>query len=334
MPSDDRITRALEILADAREGFSSSVALSAEEVRGILDREKAVDESPQVKLGHELGPFAAGRIDLDRLTPHVSANSRLTGEKRKEIQRAYEVLSNLKKAGDSLFQTKLELDGYLRGSILKALGKAGAAFGAARSVEWSLYDLPHPEFAEDVMESFPPAHWNRGEKSCAPPLIMEVEGQDLKVASLGEILEGSQKIILVVNGPAAPAPLVRLVTPGVTVIQTDDAADLAVLSATPGPGIAAFMPEGCARFIHATGGKSLHERLTVSFIPDKEPRKALGNISAFQQAEELRQLASLAASVQAPEVPVETDGKGKGVEGPEMDEAGQLAAWLIHQAKI
>ncbi|MFO8175618.1 MAG: hypothetical protein R6T96_15125 [Longimicrobiales bacterium] len=332
MPSDDRITQALEAVADAREAFSSSVALSAEEVRGILEREKGVGENPQLKLAHELGPFAAGRIDLDRLTPFVSANSKLTAENRKQIQRALEVLTALKQAGDGLYQAKLPLDGYLRGGVISALGKAGAAFGAARSIEWALQDLPHPEGVEDALKEFPPDRWTRAEKGCAPPLVMEVEGQDLKISSLGELLEGSQKIVLVVNGPAAPAPLVRLITPGVTVIQTDDPQELAALSAAPGPGIAALMPEGCARFVHATAGKTIHERLAVGFLPEKEPGKALGNISAFQQAEELRQLSSLASSVQAPAAPAaEASGKG---EGPEMDDAGQLAAWLIHQAKI
>jgi len=65
-------------------------------------------------------------------------------------------------------------------------------------------------------------------------------------------------------------------------------------------------------------------------MPEKEPKKALGSISAFQQVEELRQLRALAASVQALEVP---EGAFAAV-GAEMDEAGQLAAWLIHQAKI
>jgi hypothetical protein len=159
---------------------------------------------------------------------------------------------------------------------------------------------------------------------------MEVEGQDLKVSSLGDLLEGTQKIILVVNGPAAPAPLVRLITPGVTVIQTDDPTDLAVLSATTGPGIAALMPEGAAKFVHAPGGNTLSERLTVSFLPENEPRKALGSISVFQQVEELRQLSSLAVSIQVPTGPE----KEAVAVGAEMDEAGQLAAWLIHQAKI
>jgi hypothetical protein len=180
------------------------------------------------------------------------------------------------------------------------------------------------------MDAFPPNFWNGAEKGFAPPLVVEVEGQDLKASSLGDLLEGTQKIVLVVNGPAAPAPLVRLITPDVTVIQTDDPLELAALSATPGPGIAALMPEGAARFVHAPGGKTLHERLTVSFLPEKEPGKALGSISRFQQVEELRQLAALAESVQGPAAPVVQPA----AVGAEMDEAGQLAAWLVHQAKL
>jgi hypothetical protein len=330
MPSDDRITQALNALAGAKEAFSSSVAMSAEEVRGILEREQGVEENPQVKLAHELGPFAAGRIDLDRLTPFLSANAKLDPEKRAEIQQAYDTLTELKKVGDELYTGKVEVDGYLRGAITKVLGKSGTAFGAARCVEWALHDLPHPEGTEDVLNAFPPTMWNGAEKAFAPPVVLEVEGQDLKASSLGDLLEGTQKIILVVNGPAAPAPLVRLITPGVTVIQTDDPADLAALSAADGPGVAAIMPEGCAKFVHAPGGAALNDRLSVSFLPEKEPKKALGSISRFQQVEELRQLVSLAASVQVPVAPAAAPAS----EGPEMDEAGQLAAWLIHQAKI
>jgi hypothetical protein len=330
MPSDDRITQALQALAASKEGFISSVAMSAEEVRGILEREKGVDENPQVKLAHELGPFAAGRIDLERLAPFVSANSKMSPEKRDRVQRAYETLTALKKAGDALFTGKVDVDGYLRGTISKVLGKSGTAFGAARSVEWALHDIAPPEGVEDALDSFPPNVWNRAEKGCAPPLVLEVEGQDLKASSLGDFLEGSQKIILVVNGPAAPAPLVRLITPGVTVIQTDDALEMAALSATPGPGIAALMPVGAAKFVHATGGRTLHDRLTVSFVPEKEPKKGLGSISAFQQVEELRQLQALAAGVRVPEA----EEVELAAVGAEMDDAGQLAAWLIHQAKI
>jgi hypothetical protein len=330
MPSDERIAQALEALGGAKETFASSVAMSAEEVRGILERDQGANENPQVRLAHELGPFAAGRIDLDRLAPFVGANQRMDGNKRSQVQRAYEVLRELKKSGDEIFVTKVSLDGYFRGTVFSALGRSGTAFGAARSVEWALQGLAPPEGVEDALKEFPPNRWNRAERSCAPPLVVEVEGQDLRPASLAELLEGAQKIVLVVNGPAAPAPLVRLITPGVTVIQTDDPAELSALTAGSGPGIAALMPEGAARFIHSPmAGKGLDGRLKVSFIPPKEPNRPLGAISAFQQAEELRQLASLTASVEASMgVAEETAAEV----GPDLDEAGQLAAWLVQQA--
>lgn len=331
MPSDDRVAQALEYLSDAKESYSSSVAMSAEEVRGILEREQGANENPQVRLAHELGPFAAGRIDLERLAPFVGANEKLEEDKRAEILAAYQALLTVKKAGDEIFTAKVPLDGYFRGTVFAALGRAGSAFGASRSVEWALHDLAHPEGVEDCLDRFPPNQWNGAERAFAPPLVIEVEGQDLRPASLAELLEGGQKIILVVNGPAAPAPLVRLITPGVTVIQTDDPAELSALGAVDGPGIAALMPEGAAKFMHIPGtGRVLNERLTVASLPEKEPKRALGSISAFQQTEELRQLASLTASAEAgPSVSVETES-----DRPEMDDAGQLASWLIHQANF
>jgi len=305
MPSEDRIAQALEAISDAKDFFVSSVAMSAEEVRGVLERERGVNENPQVRLAHELGPFAAGRIDLERLAPVIGVNETLGEETRGKIQSAFKALMDLKKAGDEIFTGKVPLDGYLRGTVFAVLGKVGVAFGASRSVEWALHDLAPPEGVEDALERFPPNLWNRAERGCSPPIVIEVEGQDLRAASLGELLEGSQKIVLVVNGPAAPAPLVRLITPGVTV--------------------------GAAKFTHVPGeGKGLNERLNVEYLPEKEPKRALGAISAFQQVEELRQLASMTASVEAMATVEVESGSG----APPMDEAGQLASWLIHQANF
>jgi hypothetical protein len=163
-------------------------------------------------------------------------------------------------------------------------------------------------------------------------VVVEVDGQDLKVGSIGELMSGNQKVVLVVNGKAAPAPLVRLITPGVTVMQTDDPAELAVLTAHDGPAVAALMPEGCAKFIHSPlAGGTLNQRLSVSFVPEKEPNRPLGSITAFQQAEELKQLEALGNAVQS--VPAEE--AEAAVDGPPpMDEAGQLASWLISQADV
>jgi hypothetical protein len=330
MPSNDRITQALKALARSREAFLSSVAMSAEEVRGILEREALGEQDPREKLAQELGPFAAGRIDVDRLVSFAPGKASLDRDKRNRIQAAYDTLVELRKAGDEVFTVRCELDGYLRGTIVKGLARAGRAFGAARVVEAALTDIPEAEGVEDPLSSFPPDRWNRAEKGWAPPLVVEVEGQDLKVASLGELLSGSQKIVLVVNEPAPPASLVRLITPGVTVIQTDDPADLAHLESSPGPGIAALLPAGAAKFVHVPGGKTLGQRLEVKHLPEKEPKRGLGAISAFQQAEELQQLASLSAPVEL----VAPRNGDKPQEGAPMDEVGQLAAWLIHQAKI
>jgi hypothetical protein len=226
----------------------------------------------------------------------------------------------------------VEVDGYLRGGIVGVLARAGTAFGAARAVEWALHDIAPMDAAKDVLESFPPTLWNPAEHGCSPPVVVEVDGQDLKVGSIGELMSGNQKVVLVVNGKAAPAPLVRLITPGVTVIQTDDPADLAALGANEGPGVAALMPEGCAKFIHSPrAGKTLDERLAVSFLPEKEPTRPLGSISAFQQVEELRHLASLASATQAPPK-AEAEAASEGP--PPMDDAGQLASWLISQAGL
>lgn len=330
MPSEERISRALEALAQSREVFLSAVALSAEEVRGILEREAQGEEDPLAKLARELGPLGAVHIDVERLAPFAAKKGSLDGGRWQRVRKAYETLRDLKNEGESLFTARCPLDGYLRGTILEALGKVGRAFGAARVVEAVLTGIPEPEGVQDATVFFPYSRWNRAEKSCAPPLVVEVEGQDLKVASLGEILEGTLKIILVVNGPAAPAPLVRLITPGVAVAQTDDPGKLGRWASAPSPGVAALMPPGAAEFVHIPGPAALRQRLQVEKLPEKEPRRALGAISAFQQAEELRQLRALVTPI---ETPLSSNG-GRKEEEPLLDEAGQLAAWLIQQARL
>ncbi len=330
MPSEERISQALKALTRARESFLSSVALAAEEVRGILERQVHAEQDPKGKLAQELGPFAVGRIDVERLVPFAAEKARLDEAGQNRIREAYETLLELKEAGEEVFTVRCELDRHLGGTIVQGLARAGKAFGAARVVEAALTGIPEAEGVQDPLSAFPPDRWNRAEKGWAPPLVVEVEGQDLRVASLCELLVGSQKIILVVNGPTAPAPMVRLITPGAVVIQTDDPADLGPLGSASGPGIAALMPAGAAKFIHVPGGKSLGQRLEVKFLPEKEPKRGLGVMSAFQQAEELRQLAALSAPVEM----VAPRNGDKPEEGLAMDEAGQLAAWLIQQAQL
>ena len=103
MPSDERITQALAVLSEARVSFTPSVAKSAEEVRGILERGQDAHENPQVRLAHELGPFAAGRIDLDRMAPFVGANEKLDERHKTLIDRLCRV-----EQGQNALRTKMD----------------------------------------------------------------------------------------------------------------------------------------------------------------------------------------------------------------------------------
>ena len=84
---------------------------------------------------------------------------------------------------------------------------------------------------------------------------------------------------------------------------------------------------------------SLNERLTVAFLPEKEPKRALGSISAFQQMEELRQLASLTASAEAETFGVGGNRVGQagdgrcGPVGVLVDSPGQLLRRLRDQER-
>ena len=124
MPSDARIAQALAALTDAKETFVSSVAMSAEEVRGILERDQGLTRPPG-EIGPRAGPLCRGENRPDRLAPFVGANQKMDEDKRLRVQEAYELLLRLKKAGDEMFTAKVPLDGYLRGTVISALGKIG-----------------------------------------------------------------------------------------------------------------------------------------------------------------------------------------------------------------
>ncbi|HET9984882.1 MAG TPA: hypothetical protein VFQ38_14890, partial [Longimicrobiales bacterium] len=136
---------------------------------------------------------------------------------------------------------------------------------------------------------------------------------------------------LVVRGPAPPAALVRLITPGVLVLQAASAEALAPLAAGDGPAVAALVPEGAALFRHAPAAAATgHARLTLDAVPEAAPR-AIGAYTAFQQQEELRQLLELAAAPAWPEPAAgapATNGAG------EFTPADRLAAWLLKQANL
>lgn len=334
MPSDDPVDRATTLLAPAGETFRSAVARTAEEVRGFLDtqRESSDDRAGSVAAG--LGTFASARIDPDRF-------SKLLGERKAadvgalaRAEKALDLLAAIHDRGGDVLRVEVPRGGDLRDAVAGALAEAGRAFGAARMVEFGPNGSTATPETGDGAKSFPFRLWSRGERSIAPPLVVQVHGTDLHAGGLAEFMDGNVKVGLVVLGGCPPAPLARLVSPGVFVMQTEDPADLERLASAEGPGIAAVVPSTAALFVHdPANGTTLAERLSVERLPEEEPQKALGTLSARQQAEDLHHLATLvelrttAAARPAPGAP-------GAAPAATPDPVDHLAGWLLQQADL
>jgi hypothetical protein len=329
MPSDERTKAALAALEGPREAFRSALVSTVEQLRAGLAAATAGSADRGRRVSVELGPFGSGRIDPDRFATFLSEEAPPDADTTPHLQRAIEVLESLVAREDALFFAQVPEGGDLLETVRRALGESGRAFGAARTAELARTGRYHDADHRGWIDHFPPDLWNRRERDVAPPLVVEVRGEDLRAGALAELLDGAQKVVLVVNGAAPPAPLTRLVTPGVHVMQTADPAALARLGATDGPAVGALVPEGCARFEHRPGSDGpVAARLVVESIPEDAPSRPLGRISAFRQAEDLRQLVAWrAAPVSGPVA------DGGPPDAAPATEADLLAAWILRQAE-
>lgn len=334
MPSEDRRERAVEALENQTEGFRSAVARSVDEVRTLLES-RAVG-TPATRAGEELGAFAAGRIDEERFAGLFAGSEPLDPGSADRVRRAHDVLAGIDAGADDLLTVEVDGGGSLVGTVGRALASVGRAFGAARTVELARLGSFRPDLHEGFMDAFPFRMWNRAERSMAPPLVVGIDGSDVDTDGLAAFMDGGLDLVLVVDGDPPAAPLVRLITPGVAVVQSDDPADLAVLSGHDGPGIAMLVREGAertARFVHdPTGGAFLPDRLRVDHLPAVDVLRPVGRASAWQVAEELRQLAELAAAASTPSAA--SRGRNGDGEPEDVEPADRLAAWLLRQANL
>ena len=329
---------ALAAVARQREAFRSALALTLDQVRNELDVQDAREDGTGARAAAELGRFAADRIDPERFAALTSASASEDDSWLEPAQRALETLRAVKDRGDGLFGTLVETGGDLYAEVDRALADAGRAFGAARLFELARAGKYVAAEHDPMLAAFPFRRWSAAERAKAPPLIVEVDGRDLVVGGLAGFLDGTLKLVLVVRGASPPAPLVRLVTPGILVLQTSEALELELVGKTAGPAIAALVPEEAGSFLHqpAAGGA----RVEVRHIPEEEPKRGLGQISAFQQAEELGLLAALAASAaEAGGGPgaATAPGSAAGIEDVPQRPAepvDKLAAWLLKQADL
>jgi len=328
MPSDPRTAAALAALGGPRERFQSAVAATLEEVRVYLDTHWSAADDQLEGLAAELGPVGARHIDVHRMAGLVLGRPTAAPATRAVVARALDVLREVAAGGDAAYAVELPPGESLYSAATERLAELGRAMGAARVVDAARSGRYQPADHDRWLARFPFASWSQAERAVAPPLVVELDGADLRPAGLAEFLDGSQHIVLVVRGDTSPAPLVRLVTPRTFVAQTADEVVLRRMAGWDGPGVVALVPERAARFVHdPAAGPSLAARLTVQDIPDLDHRKRTGAFTVAQQQEELEQLRDLqAAATAAPAAPVAA--------GASSDPVDKLAAWLLQQADL
>jgi hypothetical protein len=152
----------------------------------------------------------------------------------------------------------------------------------------------------------------------------------MRPATLAHLMDGSMHVVFVVRGACAPAPLVRLITPGTLVLQTRDATGLNRFGAYDGPAIAALVAENAATFIHdPERGAELWQRIKVWNRPTVESRRSIGGISPRQQRDELAQLNAMSEQPAFSTIPIDALAPaGAG------DPSDRLASWLLAQSGL
>lgn len=335
MPSDDRLQLALTALEAPLRAFTSSLEATADEIRSHLGNRQSTWEMRVARVRAELGPLAEGRVDAERFAELFDSQEATDPIAIAVMKQALETLTALAAQGEQLCLVDVQPGGSLYEAVLRALGEIGRAFGAARVVHAVRAGGAKPGAADAPPETLPFARWTRNERRFAPPLVVRVQGGDLRAAALAEFLDGRQRIVLLVDGECAPTPLVRLAAPGTFVLQTADGTGLDRLLGWDGPGIAALVPGGAARFAHdPAGGAAAWQRVTIEFIPDKVPRKTIGGLSPAQQLEELELLRSLAARP-AGAAAAAAEPLASAVTGaPASEPADKLAAWILSRVDL
>ncbi|NIM49617.1 MAG: hypothetical protein GTN62_05275 [Gemmatimonadales bacterium] len=335
MPSDERVELALQALAKQRDAFRSALGNTVEQVQAFLAEHGSSENGQVERIAAELGPFAAGRIDTGKLSKLFNNGMALDGLTIEAIEKACNTIAELAERNHQLYLVDVPSGGDLRHAVGQALEEIGRAFGAVRIFELTRAGSRQRNEHARSLGSFPYDRWSKGERRLAPPLVVTVDGNDLRAERLAVFLDGTQKIVLVVRGACTPAPLVRLITPGIFVVQTTHGADLERLAAWDGPGVGALVPETAARFVHdPAGGSEPWQRLAVTHMPDEKTRHTIGGLSAFQQGEELAQLSALARK--PPEAPAAAAAAAAAatVPAPPTDPVDKLAAWLLSQTDL
>jgi hypothetical protein len=342
MPSDnasldntDLAVAALNALAPRVEAFHSAVAGAVEEIRTFVQSSRGDHEFRAERAIMELGPFAVGLMNAEKFATLLAHTEDMSPETEGVLERAEEILSGFS-MGQDFHHVVVGPGEDLRDAVKDALDHVGRVFGASRAVELAREGRFDPDQHNVFLSNLSFRKWNRPERQLAPPLVVEVAGDDLLPAGLGEFLDGLVKIVLVVKGPTTAAPLARLITPGTYVVQTTNVDDLAGLATSPNPGVALLFDEERpeqARFVHdPNAGSTPWQRLTVSHMPE-QPSVGHGR-RAPVWLEELAHLEALAKKPAGIAVGVDGDGVAPAPSEEEPAPADRLAALLLTQVDL
>ncbi|MFQ5417830.1 MAG: hypothetical protein ACE5FL_12385, partial [Myxococcota bacterium] len=240
MPSDPRTQQSLDALALPIEAFRSKLANTSEQIRLLISRRVESNGSSIETARAELGEFAAGRIDPGRMAKLLSHVEPPTIEHGDVVVRALDVCNELLAQREGLFRVVLEEGDDLRDAMGRALAEIGRAFAVTRVVELVAQGLYRACEHETLLDAHPFERWSRAERKVKLALVVRLAGRDLRVGGLADFLDRFFKLVLVVEGEAPPAPLVRLITPRVLVMQTADPKELDWIVRHDGPGVAAL----------------------------------------------------------------------------------------------
>ena len=328
MPFDEQISSALSAVRPQLDVFRFAVSSTLERAKAMLTA-----DSGSSLAGAALGNFASGRIDPDRFAMISAGSAPLDSVGRTVVERAVELLEPLLAGGDAEFVVNVKT-GTSPGTAIRArLTKLGSVFAAATLIELVRRRVYDPSQRILSFGGHPFEKWNAGERKIAPPLVVCLDGADLDAFELAPLLDGCVRLVLVLNGHCAPAPLARLISPGVFVAQASDAEVLAKLTELDAPSIVAMMNGAEARFVHdPRGGAAIWQRLQVASIPTVIPRKPIGSRSGWQQRDDLAHLEALSKQ---PLPPAPLINESSALNGnATTDPAERLADWLLDQSSF
>lgn len=329
MPCDDPVALGLAALAKPIAAFRAVLQDAVTEGDRFFDDQAGRGEPRQCRAGAELGPFAAMRLSAERFDALFPHSRQADPAELAALDLALATLHDLLRRGDAAFIVDVPSSRSMNDALRTAMADLGRGLGAVALVERIRTGPVDPAVGESLLSPMEFPVWSNAARRIAPPLLIAVDGVQVRGGALAEYTDGREKLVLVLRGRSAPAPMVRCITPGTLVVQTNDGRGLDRVAAFDGPAIAAIVPEGAATFLHdPDAGRESWQRLTIWNAGDTAAQ-GLGGESRWQMEEERKLLLELARTpfaVPGPHGSVPASGAADAVD--------RIASWLIGQSEL